>query len=127
MGDRPKSFPRSARVRTNVRRKDYDWFVGLVYYPRELSRVTTARPGVPGVLQYTQGGGGIGYLHCCSRLKCTYVLILMVWYSHNAHGMVQEECGDAMPSNFSDLSRNAQYRRTTSEGLAQAINRQGSK
>jgi hypothetical protein len=56
MGDRPESFPRSARVRTNVRRKYYGWFVGLVYYPRELSGVTTARPRVPGVLQYTQGG-----------------------------------------------------------------------
>jgi hypothetical protein len=32
-------------------RKDYDWSVGLVYNPRELPGVTTARPGVAGVLQ----------------------------------------------------------------------------
>jgi hypothetical protein len=50
MGDRPESFLRCARVRTNVRRKDYGWFVGLVYDPRELPRVTTARTRVTGVL-----------------------------------------------------------------------------
>jgi hypothetical protein len=32
-----------------------------------------------------------------------------------------------MSSNFSDLSKNAQYRKTTLEGLAQAINHQASK
>jgi hypothetical protein len=31
-----------------------------------------------------------------------------------------------MPSNFSDLRKNALYQKTTSEGLAQAINQQGS-
>jgi hypothetical protein len=41
--------------------------------------------------------------------------------------MVEEECGDAIPSSFSDLSKNAQYQKTTSEGLAQAINCQSSK
>jgi hypothetical protein len=51
MGDRPGSFPGCAQVRTKVHRKDYDCFVGLVYDPTELSRVTTARPGVAGVLQ----------------------------------------------------------------------------
>jgi hypothetical protein len=35
---------------------------------------------------------GIGYLPSCSRLKCTCVLMLMLWYIHDAHGMVQ---GDA--------------------------------
>jgi hypothetical protein len=53
--------------------------------------------------------------------------MLMIWCSHNAHGMVQEECSDALPSSFSDLSKNAQYQKTTLEGLAQAINRKGSK
>jgi hypothetical protein len=34
-----------------VYRKDYDWSVGLIYDPRGLPEVTTARPGVAGVLQ----------------------------------------------------------------------------
>jgi hypothetical protein len=71
--------------------------------------------------------GGIGYLHSCSRLKCTCVLMLMIWCNHNAHGMVQEECGDAMSLSFSDLRKNAQYQKTTSERLTQAINHQGMK
>jgi hypothetical protein len=37
-------------VRTKVYRKDYAWSVGLVYDPRELSGVTTARPEVARVL-----------------------------------------------------------------------------
>jgi hypothetical protein len=64
-------------------------------------------------------GGVIGYLHSCSRLKCTCVLMLMIWCNHNAHGMVQGECGDAMPSTFSELRKNALYRQTTVKGLAQ--------
>jgi hypothetical protein len=51
MGDRPESFPRCAQVRTKVHRKDYSWSVRLVYDPRGLPGVTTARPGVAGVLQ----------------------------------------------------------------------------
>jgi hypothetical protein len=51
MGDRPRSFPGCAQVRTKVCRKDYGWSVGLVYDPSELPGVTTARPGVAGVLQ----------------------------------------------------------------------------
>jgi hypothetical protein len=31
--------------------KEYGWSVGLVYDPKELPGVTTARPGVAGVLQ----------------------------------------------------------------------------
>jgi hypothetical protein len=34
----------------------------------------------------------MGYLYSCSRLKCTSVLMLMLWCSRDAHGMVQ---GDA--------------------------------
>jgi hypothetical protein len=51
MSDRPENFLRCARVRIKMCRKDYDWSVGLVYNPRELPGVTTARPGVAGVLQ----------------------------------------------------------------------------
>jgi hypothetical protein len=51
MGDRPESFPGCAQVRTKVCRKDYGWSVGLVYDPRGLPGVMTARPGVAGVLQ----------------------------------------------------------------------------
>jgi hypothetical protein len=51
MGDRPRSFPGCAQVRTKVHRKDYSWSVRLVYDPRGLAGVTTARPGVAGVLQ----------------------------------------------------------------------------
>jgi hypothetical protein len=36
---------------------------------------------------------GIGYLHSCSSLKCTCVLMLMLWCSRDPHGMVQ---GDAV-------------------------------
>jgi hypothetical protein len=53
--------------------------------------------------------------------------MLMLWYNRDAHGMVQGECGDPMSSSFIDLSKNAQYQKTTSEGFAQAINHQGSK
>jgi hypothetical protein len=39
---------------------------------------------------------GIGYLHSQSRLKCTWVLMLMIWCSHRTHGMAQrgvvEQC-----------------------------------
>jgi hypothetical protein len=38
-----------------------------------------------------------------------------------------QEWDDAIPSSFSDLSKDALYYKTTSEGLAQAINHQGSK
>jgi hypothetical protein len=51
MDDRPGSFSGCAQVRTKVHRKEYGWSVGLVYDPRELTGVTTTRPGVPGVLQ----------------------------------------------------------------------------
>jgi hypothetical protein len=34
-----------------VHRKDYGWSMGLVYDPKELPGVTTARRGVTGVLQ----------------------------------------------------------------------------
>jgi hypothetical protein len=33
--------------------------------------------------------GGMGYLHSCSILKCTCVLMLMMWCNHNARGTVQ--------------------------------------
>jgi hypothetical protein len=33
-----------------MHRKDYGWFVGLVYDPRVLLQVTTAKPRVAGVL-----------------------------------------------------------------------------
>jgi hypothetical protein len=55
MGDRLRSFPRCAQVRIKVHRKDYGWSVRLVYDPRGLIGVTTARPGVAGVLQFTLG------------------------------------------------------------------------
>jgi hypothetical protein len=45
--------------------KYYGWFVGLVYDLRELSGVTTARPGVTGVLHrrqtYTEAAQGPVY------------------------------------------------------------------
>jgi hypothetical protein len=55
MGDRPESLPGCAQVRTKVCRKDYGWSVGLVYDPRGLPGVTTARPGVAGVLHRLRG------------------------------------------------------------------------
>jgi hypothetical protein len=57
MGDRPGSFLGCAQVRTKVCRKDYGWSMGLVYDPRGLSGVTTARPRVAGVLQRSDGEG----------------------------------------------------------------------
>jgi hypothetical protein len=51
MDDRPGSFLECAQVRIKMHRKEYGWSVGLVYDPRELSRVATTRPGVAGVLQ----------------------------------------------------------------------------
>jgi hypothetical protein len=50
MGDRSGSFLGCAQVRIKVYKKDYGWSVGLVYDPRGLPGVTTARPGVAGVL-----------------------------------------------------------------------------
>jgi hypothetical protein len=35
-----------------MRRKEYGWFVGLVYDPTEMLEVTTVRPGVAGVLHH---------------------------------------------------------------------------
>jgi hypothetical protein len=55
MGDRPKSLPGCAQVRTKVCRKDFGWSVGLVYDPTGLPGVTTARPGVAGVLHRLRG------------------------------------------------------------------------
>jgi hypothetical protein len=51
MGDRPKSFPGCAQVRTKVHRKEYDWSVGLVYDTRGLPGVTTVRPKMAEMLQ----------------------------------------------------------------------------
>jgi hypothetical protein len=51
MGGRPGSFPGCAQVRTKICKKDYGWSMGLVYDPKGLPGVTTARPGVAGVLQ----------------------------------------------------------------------------
>jgi hypothetical protein len=51
MGDRSGSFPGCTQVRIKVCRKDYGWSVGLVYDPKRLPGVKTARPGVAGVLQ----------------------------------------------------------------------------
>jgi hypothetical protein len=51
MGDRPGSFPGCAQVRIKMCRKDYGWYVRLVYDPTGLTGVTTTRPGVTGVLQ----------------------------------------------------------------------------
>jgi hypothetical protein len=53
MGDQMRSFSRCAQVRIKIYRKDYNWYVGLVYDPTGLSGVTTAMPGVAGVLQCT--------------------------------------------------------------------------
>jgi hypothetical protein len=53
MGDRPGSFPGCPQVRTKVHRKEYGWSVRLVYDPMGLPGVTTARPGVAGVLHRT--------------------------------------------------------------------------
>jgi hypothetical protein len=51
MDDQLRSLLGCTQVRTKVCRKDYGWYVGLVYDHRGLSGVTTARPGVVGVLQ----------------------------------------------------------------------------
>jgi hypothetical protein len=51
MDDRPGSFLGCAQVRTKVHRKKLGCSVGQVHDPRGLPRVTTARPGVAGVLQ----------------------------------------------------------------------------
>jgi hypothetical protein len=59
MSNRPINFSGCAQVRTKLHRKDYDWSVGLVYDPRKLPEVTTARPGVDGVLQYISLIAGI--------------------------------------------------------------------
>jgi hypothetical protein len=37
----------------------------------------------------------------------------------DAYGMVQGECGDAMSSNFSELSKNVLYQQPAVEELAQ--------
>jgi hypothetical protein len=52
IGDRSESLPGCAQVRTKVCRKEYGWSVGLVYDPRRLPGVTTARPRVAGVLHF---------------------------------------------------------------------------
>jgi hypothetical protein len=56
MGDRSGSFPGCAQVKTKGHRKDWGWFVGLVYDPKGLLGVTTARPRVDWVLQCSPKG-----------------------------------------------------------------------
>jgi hypothetical protein len=52
MSDRPKSLSGCARMRTKVRKKtSVSLCMGLVYDPREVKGVMTAKPGVAGVLQ----------------------------------------------------------------------------
>jgi hypothetical protein len=65
MGDRLGNLSGCTQVRTKVCRKDYDWYLGLVYDPTGLPGVTTARPGVVGVLQcsYTLFGPQPCHLH----------------------------------------------------------------
>jgi hypothetical protein len=52
-----------------VRRKDYDWSVGLIYDPRELLRVTTARSGVVGVLQMVSEPTPVVSSSCMGQLR----------------------------------------------------------
>jgi hypothetical protein len=49
--DRSRSILRCAQVRIKVRRKNYGWFVRIVYDSRVLSGVTIVRSRVAGVLQ----------------------------------------------------------------------------
>jgi hypothetical protein len=51
MGDRTGSFLGCARVRTKCGQKTLVGLWGTIYDPRELPRVSTAGPGVDGVLQ----------------------------------------------------------------------------
>jgi hypothetical protein len=51
MFDWPGGLPGCTQMRTEVRGKDYYWSMGLVYDPRELPEVMTAKPRVAGVLQ----------------------------------------------------------------------------
>jgi hypothetical protein len=57
-------------VRTKVCRKDVDWPVGLVYDPRGLLGVTTARSRVAGVLHVS--------LPIHIRLSCSIHLLIML-------------------------------------------------
>jgi hypothetical protein len=51
MSDRPRSFLGCAWVRIKCAQKDSCWYVGTIYDPRELPGVSTAGPGLGGVLQ----------------------------------------------------------------------------
>jgi hypothetical protein len=51
MGDRSGSFPGCVQVKIKMCRKDYSWYVRLVYDSMKLPEVTTARSGVTRVLQ----------------------------------------------------------------------------
>jgi hypothetical protein len=53
MGDQLGSLLGCTRVRTKVRTKVLCWSVMMIYDPRGLPRVSTAGPGVDGVLQGT--------------------------------------------------------------------------
>jgi hypothetical protein len=48
MDDQSENLSGYTQVRTKVNRKDWYWFVRLVFDHRELLRVTTARFGVAG-------------------------------------------------------------------------------
>jgi hypothetical protein len=89
MGDRPRSFPMCAQVRTKVCRKDYGWSEGLVYDPRRLSGVTTARPGVVGVLQMVSEPTLV-----VSRAR-TGQLRRIRWRTGQGRGYVRMACGSS--------------------------------
>jgi hypothetical protein len=46
MGDRPGSFSQVRMSEDKVCTKDSCWYVGTIYDPRELPRVSTAGPGI---------------------------------------------------------------------------------
>jgi hypothetical protein len=89
MGDRPKSFPGCAQVRTKVHRKDYSWSVRLVYDSRGLPGVMTVMPGVAGVLQMVSEPTLVVLRVCTGQLK------RMQWRTGQGRGYVRMTRGSS--------------------------------
>jgi hypothetical protein len=61
MGDRPGCFSRVHMSEDKVCKKDPCWSVGTIYDPGELPGVSTAGPGLDGVLHTLTSVGALGH------------------------------------------------------------------
>jgi hypothetical protein len=82
---------RSRRIDNEIQ-KSSRWLQGYTHAIQDSKAYTSSRDQQKQVIAITFSRNNsriIRYLHSCSRLKCTGVLIFMRCYSHDAQGVVQ--------------------------------------